>query len=111
MTKTTSSTYTITRDYHKQVTQVLILACMVMTCIYAINLYKVISHSLALQNITKEQASLNSSIQSLDAEYISLSGKITLEMLHNYGFDQGDVSAFIPRKASLGSMTIAGYEL
>lgn len=111
MTKAITQTYTVVHDYRRQITQALLLTCMVMALAYAINLYRVISHSLALQSITREQASLDSSIQALDSQYTSLSNKITPDMLHTYGFDQGKVSAFISRTASLGSVSMVGHEL
>ncbi len=111
MTQAITHTYTIVHDYRRQITQALFATCMVLALIYAINLYRVISHTIALQKITLQQAGLNSAIQTLDTQYLAISSKITPDTLKNYGFDQGKVSAFISRTGMLGSVAIVGHEL
>lgn len=111
MTQAITHTYTLIHDYRRHITRVLLATCMVLALIYAINLYRVISHTISLQKITQQQVSLDSSIQALDTQYIAISSKITPDTLGTYGFDQGKVSAFISRTTSLGRVAMVGHEL
>jgi len=56
-------------------------------------------------------ASLAGTVQRLDSEYLELSSKVTPDNLKAYGFSQGQVSAYISRTSSLGSVALRGHEL
>lgn len=111
MTKAIAHTYITIHGYRRQITMALLAASAVCAFIYAINLYRVISHTIALRQVTAEMASLDASMSKLDARYISISHTITPDSLAARGFEQGKVSAFISRTASLGRIASAGYEL
>jgi len=111
MTKAITHTYSFVHEYRRQITLTLIATCAVLVLIYAFNLYRVISHTITLQQITAQESTLSTSIQTLDTQYQAVSGKITPDTLRTYGFGQGKISAFISRTASLGSVALAGHEL
>ena len=111
MTKAIAHTYTTVHTYRRQITLWLMAACLVCAVIYAANVYSVISHTVALQKIETQSASIESSVRSLDGKYLELSGNITPDLLRSHGFTSGSVSAYITRSASLGSVAISGHEL
>ncbi len=111
MTKAIAHTYTTFYGYRRQISLALMAASMVCALIYAANLYRVISHTLALRQVTAQTAILDTAISKLDTQYISISHTITPESLSARGFEQGKVSAFISRTASLGRIALAGHEL
>jgi virulence-associated protein VapD len=82
-----------------------------MVCVYGMNVYAAISHTVAIQNVEKQVSGLSSSVDSLDAQYIRLSSAITPDVLPKHGFSQAQVSAFISRSVSLGSVALSGHEL
>lgn len=111
MTKAIAQTYTTIHEYRRQITLALLATSLVLVTIYAVNLYRVISNTLAIQNIRAEVATLEMSLDKLDSQYIALSHTVTPDAVTARGFDQGEVSAFISRTASLGRIALAGHEL
>ena len=111
MTKALAQTYTIAHEYRRQITLALLATCLVFAFGYAINLYRVISYTVALRQIEAETVAADAAIRTLDAEYLGVSGAITPESLRSHGFSQGKVSAFISRTAPLGRSLLPGYEL
>ncbi|MEA2715519.1 MAG: hypothetical protein QOG91_547 [Candidatus Parcubacteria bacterium] len=111
MIKAISQTYRFAQEYRRQITCVLVIACAVFAYVYAVNIYRVISHTVALEKIEKEAASLSGAVGLLDSEYLDLSSKITPDNLKAYGFSEGQVSAYISRTSSLGSVALRGHEL
>ncbi len=108
MTKAIAQTYTIAHMYRRTITSALLAACIVSALFYAANLYRVISHTVALQNIASETKALNASVQELDAQYLGISKNITPDAIRSYGYNQAPVKAFISR-ASLGKVALAGH--
>ncbi len=81
---------------------------------YAINLYGVISDTVALQQIQRAASALSADVSALDTTYLHLSSKITPDTLHSYGLQEGEVSFFISRSpvaASGGRVAFSGNEL
>lgn len=111
MTQAIAHTYTMVHDYRRQITRALLATCLTLALIYAINLYRVISHTIALQHITAQISALNTVVDKLDGQYLTISHTITPDALAARGFDQGKVSAFISRTASLGRIASASYGL
>lgn len=111
MTKAIAQTYTTVHEYRRQITLALLAVSAVLIMIYAVNLYRVISNTLALQNIKTEITALEGSLDRLDSQYIALSHAVTPDAVTAHGFNQGEVSAFISRTASLGQIALAGHEL
>ena len=111
MTKAIAHTYSITREYQAFLTYTLVGFCLLSALIYGINLYSVITHTVALQKIEKQIATVLSSVQILDAKYISLSSGITKEMAKNYGLRETGVSAYINRTVSLGRVALRASDL
>jgi hypothetical protein len=111
MTKAIVHTYTFIQEYCRRINLILIAACATLVLIYAFNLYRVISHTIALQRVTKDQNAMDTSIQALDSQYLAISSKISPDALQSYGFDQGKITAFISRTTALGRATPVGHEL
>ena len=111
MTKVLAQTYSAAHEYQRQITSVLISICAFLVILYAFNVYSVISHTVALESVQKQTAALSSSVDSLDSQYLTLSSKASPDTLKEYGFMQGQVSAFISRTTSLGSVATRAHEL
>jgi hypothetical protein len=79
--------------------------------LYAVNIYKVISRTVALESVEKQIASLTTSVDGLDSQYLGLTSKISPDTLSDYGLSQGQVSVFISRTTSLGSVASRDHEL
>ena len=111
MTKAIALTYSIAHDYSIQIAYSLLAACLLLAVAYGFNVYGVISHTVALQHVELETASLSSSVSSLDAQYLNLSSGITPAIMQSHGFTQGHVSAYIPLNPSVGRVAMTGNEL
>ncbi|MEK7609518.1 MAG: hypothetical protein AAB470_00155 [Patescibacteria group bacterium] len=111
MRKTITRTYNIAHEYQRQITLTVIAFCVVLALGYAVNLYYVISKTVALQRINAETTTLSAEIQGLDAKYLSISGTITPDIFRKYDLNKGQVSAFISRTTLLGRADLTGHEL
>ena len=111
MTRAIAHTYSKVYEFRRQITTAVIMLCALTALIYAVNLYRVISHTIALQQIEKQAVTLNTNIDTLDGKYLVLSKTITPDTLTSKGFDTGTVTAFISRTTSLGSAVLVGHEL
>ena len=111
MTKALAQTYTTAIYYRTQISTVLMAACLLFALIYAVNIYSTISHTVSLQHIQSQEASLSRAVEGLDSQYLGYSSKITPDSLHSYGLTAGQVSEYISRPASLGRVALSGHEL
>lgn len=111
MTKIIAQTYSITREHQIFITYSVIGLCLLFALAYGVNLYLVITRTVALQKVEKQITSIEASVRNLDSEYISLSSKITKEMAKSYGFREIEVSAYINRNISLGSVALRASDL
>lgn len=109
MTKSLIQTYTFAHEYRRTITSALIMACIVCVLFYMINLYRVVSQTVALQKIASDSKSLNVSVQALDAQYLGISKGIDSDTIRAYGYNQARVSVFIPRISS-GRVAVVGHE-
>lgn len=110
-TKALTHTYTVAKDHRLHITYAVFAACAALAIFYAVNLYTVISRTVALGQIQKQEATAAAAVASLNATYFQLSSAITPDTLRHYGMSQGHVSEFISRTASLGSVALRGNEL
>ncbi|MEI8249117.1 MAG: hypothetical protein WCG07_01325 [Candidatus Taylorbacteria bacterium] len=111
MTKAIAQTYTVAHEYRVQITTALMATCLVLLALYGINVYMVISHTMAVQSSEKSIATLGSTVARLDAQYLDLSKGITPATLQAHGFSQGQAESYIHRTTSIGQAHIAGNEL
>lgn len=111
MTKAIAQTYRATHRYYAN----LVYACIGMSLFailsYASLVYVLISRTVALEKTQSETTALSSSVNKLDAEYIKLTGAITPDMVRAFGMKPGQVSVYITKTASLGSVALSGHEL
>ncbi len=98
-------------DNRLKMAQGLIVICAILGLFYAINLYSIISHTVALQHINSSSRALTTEVETLDTQYLALSSKITPDTLKSYGLEKGEVTFFIPRSSSLGHSGVGGHEL
>ncbi len=110
MTKAIAHTYTIAHEYRKQITTALLATCVVFALLYAMNLYRIISHTVALQQVATQARMVETATQELDAQYLSISNTISPGNIGSYGFMQGEVQAFISRSNSSERVALAGHE-
>ncbi len=106
MTKAIAQTYTVAKDFRAEIAYVVLAACVAMALVYGFNLYKVINQTIALRQIQSQEVALQSSLSTLNAQYLSLSSGITADTLHHYGFTQGQVSEYITRSSSENSVAL-----
>ena len=111
MTKTIVKTYTVASEYRKQISYIILCACLVLVAYYAYSIYSVISRTVDLQKVQTEIAIVNKNIEGLDSKYLELSSQITPDGLGTFGFHEGKVSAYISRTVSLGRVALGGNEL
>lgn len=107
MTKAIAQTYDVINENMMKVSYVAIAACLLLVLIYVINIFSIISKTVALQRVESEIIALSSNVDNLDSQYLNLSGRITPDNLSAYGMTQGKVSAYIARSndAKLGVAT------
>jgi cell division protein FtsL len=111
MTKNIKQTYAMAYDNRAKITSALITICLIMVFAYALNVYLVISRTVAVQKVRGQIMTLESEVEDLDSQYLALLSEITPDSLKQYGFVQGKVSAYISRNTRLGRVVISGHEL
>ena len=111
MTRAIAQTYKMTNDYRAHIAATLFGLCAFMVILYAVNIYRTISSTIALQSTQAHGAALSSAVGKLDSQYLDISLSATPSALSKYGLSQGKVSAFISSPASLGSVAMSGHEL
>ena len=111
MTKAIARTYTTFHTYRRQINLALLATCAMIALVYALNLYRVISDTIALQQVTVQVSALDLAVDKLDSRYIAISHTITPDVVTARGFGQGKVSAFISRTTSLGRLAVTAHEL
>ncbi len=111
MTYAIAKTYSVTMQFRKEITFALLAACAFLVLIYSMNVYSVLSNSVALDRAEKEIASLSTSIQELDSKYLAISSELTPDVLGQYGLSRGKASAFITKSTSIGAVALSGNDL
>ena len=102
MTRAIAHTYNFAIEYRSTITASLIFTVLFMSFLYAVNVYAIVSRSVALQQIEKQVTAAEMEVRSLDMSYLGLSKKISPDALSAYGMTQGNPTAFIQRTTSLG---------
>ncbi len=110
MAKAIAQTYSIAHDYRAHITATIFGLCAFMAMLYATNIYKTVSATVALEGTQTEIATLSSSVGKLDAQYLNISRSASPDNLKSYGLSEGKVSAYISSPASLGSVALSGHE-
>lgn len=103
MTKVISNTYSAVHEHLAVITKIFVVGCLFMAFLYGYNMYLVISRTIVAQNIDKQTATLQASVQNLDAQYITLSNNVDPSMAKNYGLHESNVAVYISRTASVGT--------
>ncbi len=111
MTKTIAIAYNTVHEHRVRITSSLLAASAVLIVAYAMSVYAVVSHTVAIQKAQSDEVALSGAVQSLDSRYLELSSAITPDTLNRYGYVQGKVSAYISRTPSLGTVAKGGHEL
>lgn len=111
MTKVIAKTYDVTNSHKTQIIYALIAVCGILIVTYFVNIYSVISRSVAIEKVQSQMVESSAIVRELDQKYLELSSKITPDSLKQYGLREGREAAFISRTASLGSVAFGGNEL
>lgn len=111
MTKLIAQTYTLTHGYRAYITYALVGMTGLVAVLYAANLYRLVAHTVAIREITREASEISQAVQDLDRQYLDLSSSITPDMVEAHGMSQGPVSAYITRGAALGRVALAPHGL
>lgn len=111
MTRALAQTYTIAHDNRISIAYALCAGCLFLILLYAVNVYAVVSRTVAIQHAEMQTAALSARVDALDAKYLSLSRNITPDSLSSYGMTAGAVSEYIDTRTSLGRATTGGHEL
>ncbi|MBU6231091.1 MAG: hypothetical protein KGI45_03880 [Patescibacteria group bacterium] len=109
-----TAAYDLANEHRRQIVCSLLIASSCLAAIYVLNIYSVVSKTVALQRTEKQIASLSQGVEDLDSQYLALSSKITPDSLKEYGLSQVQVSEYISRSSTLGVSQLAvsgGHEL
>lgn len=109
MTKTIVKTYGVINDYIRLICQAFLIGCLFLIAIYSFHLFSLISKTVAMEKIESEFSSLSGSIDSLDEQFLALSGKITPDNISQYGLSKGKVSQYISRSTKIGVLENANH--
>lgn len=101
MIRTFAHAHNFLYQYRSKLMTVFLTAIMVAICVYGFNVYMIIARAVALKHTETRIADLRSTVYALDAKYLSISGKITPDILHSYGLSQDQSPTFITRASSL----------
>lgn len=94
------STINHMNTYRAFITMACMVACAICAVVYMVNLYSLVSRTVAIGSLEKKIVTLTSSLADLDAEYLRLSNTVTPENIHTYGLTTGRVSFYITRTPS-----------
>lgn len=97
MTKAITQTYSKLNDNLRIISYTFLIGCLILVVIYSLNLFKVISNTVAVQQTDAKMTALSSSVDQLDSEYLSLTGNINPDNLGDYGMTKGKVSMYISK--------------
>ena len=111
MTKIIANTYSSVNDNKIYVTSAILAACGILVMIYAFNVYKLVSRTVAIESIQTQINSESSSVNSLAVEYLSLSSELTPDTMKSFGMSEGTVSEYISKTASLGRVALGGSNM
>jgi hypothetical protein len=111
MSKAIVQTYKIFSDYRHKIVMILIVASCCMVLIYGMTVYSLIIHTVTLQKVDTELASIQKSVNKLDMDYLKLSSSITIDKAKGLGMNEGQVSEYIYRPGSLGRAIPSGHGL
>ena len=111
MTKVLIYSYSALKENLVKITGVFLIGCLFFILIYVVNVYRVITQTVALQKIQNQTAELSTDLERLDSQYLTLSADLTPDNLAAYDMKVGHVSQYISRSASLGRVAVGGHEL
>ena len=110
MKKAIVSTAEHVHAYRAAITLALLCGSGLCVLFYAMNLYTLISRTVAVRQAESQVADLSSQISALDSQYLSLTSAITPDTLAAHGFAPGKVTAYI-RLDQPTAVALAGHEL
>lgn len=103
MTKAIINTYTAVHEYSARIVMAALVGSVIAALFYAVNLYTVISHTVAIGEIERETSLVIGARNDLDAQYLDLGSAATPDTLAKYGLTAGKISAFISRTSPTAS--------
>lgn len=102
--------------YRMNITIAILCASVICAAFYAMNLYSLVSRTVAIRQVERQVTAVSSVISDLDSKYLTLTSNITPDTLVGRGFAVGKVSAYIKRSQSTATIqptlvARAGHEL
>ncbi|MFA6314749.1 MAG: hypothetical protein WC648_00025 [Candidatus Paceibacterota bacterium] len=111
MTKTIVKTYSAIHEYSHKIVNIFFFIGAFLLLLYAMNVYSVISRTVALQNTQAEIVTATKTIEELDSKYLKLASNVTPDDLRSFGLKEGVVSAYISRTLPLSRVALVTHEL
>lgn len=102
--------------HRMNITIAVLFASTICAAFYAMNLYSLVSRTVALRQVERDVTAVSSAISDLDGTYLNLTSTITPDTLAAHGFSAGKVAAYINRSQATASaqptlVARAGHEL
>ncbi|HEX7724613.1 MAG TPA: hypothetical protein VF438_02670 [Candidatus Paceibacterota bacterium] len=102
--------------YRMNITLAILFASAICAAFYAMNLYSLVSRTVAIRQVERQLTSVSSAISDLDSQYLILTSNITPDTLASHGFTAGKIAAYIKRSQATASaqptlVASAGHEL
>ena len=102
--------------YRMNITLALLAASVLCAAFYAMNLYSLVSRTVALRHVESQLTTVSGDISDLDSKYLTLTSAITPDTLAAHGFAAGKVAVYITRTETTASaqptlVASAGHEL
>lgn len=111
MTKAIAQTYNVVHSHRIGLTYGLMAGCLLAILMYGLNIYSLVSRSIAIQHVKSEISTVSTAVSVLDSQYLTLSSRVTPEAMKLGGWSQGHVTEYIDKSASLGRVALTGHEL
>ncbi len=112
MTKVIVQTYNLANEYRSKLALAMLVSAAALMVFYAIQVYVVVSRTVAVEKLENHIAMLSSDLNKLDSTYLGMSRSITPDMMADYGLTAGEVTAYIQPSpsAAAGVLAAAGHE-
>jgi len=98
-------------DYRSNISLVILFGCFMLAAMYAVNLYGLVSRTIAIRSAESQASSMANDVSSLDAQYLKLASEITPDALQSHGLSQGKVSLYISEPVPTASRALAAGQL
>ncbi len=85
--------------YKEKIFTFLVVGIVTLTSLYVFFLQKAIVSVIARENIVKQSRSLSTEVSELEGKYFIVKNTINIELAHEKGFRDSEISSFISNKS------------